>query len=189
MITQIKGQVLLVTEKSVVVNIGAIGYEVFITRDLVSKLKPGQEITLFTYFNVREDAHELYGFATQADLAFFKLLLTVSGIGPKSALNIIDTAKPDDIRQAITHEDVTTLHRIHGLGKKTAERLVTELKDKLELAGTAAVTSSDEAALLEAIVGLGYSLAEARQAVKEIKGQGDSLSAKIKLALQYLGRK
>lgn len=188
MIAQIKGFVAVISERSAVVEVGGVGYEVFITRDLAAKLKAGKEVTLHTHFNVREDAQELFGFDTQTDLAFFKLLLTVSGVGPRSALNILDTVKVDDIRQAVVRDDAVGLHRVHGLGKKTAERLVTELKDKVEGITITGKATGDEAALVEAIIGLGYSLAEARQAVKETKDQGESLSDKIKFALKYLGR-
>jgi len=188
MIAQLKGIILSASERSAIVEVGGLGYEVFVTRELATSLQAGKEIRLFTHFNVREDAHELFGFSREADLHFFKLLLTVSGIGPRSALNIMDTARPDDIRQAVARGDAAVLHRVHGIGKKTAERLVNELKDKLEPNGGSGVVSGDEAAVIEAITGLGYSLAEARQALKEIGGQGENLSAKIKLALKYLGR-
>jgi len=188
MIAQIKGLVAVTSERSVVVEVSGVGYEIFITRDLAAKLKVGKEVTLFTHFNVREDTQELFGFDTQTDLAFFKLLLTVSGVGPRSALNILDTVKADDIRQAVARDDAAGLHRIHGLGKKTAERVVTELKDKVEAIASSGKTTGDDATLVEAIIGLGYSLAEARQAVKETKDQGESLSDKIKFALKYLGR-
>ncbi len=191
MISQLKGKVISSSERSVVVDVNGLGYEVFVTRDLAASLKSGSDLTLFTHFNVREDAQELFGFSTSDDLNFFKLLLTVSGIGPRSALNILDTAKVADIRQAVVNEDATSLHRLHGIGKKTAERLVTELKDKLDVSLTAGGSSltGDDSVLLEAITGLGYSLAEARQAVKDTKGQGASLSDKIKFALKYLGGK
>lgn len=188
MIVQIKGIVVAATERSAVVETGAVGYEVFVTRDLAAKLTPGKEVTLFTHFNVREDAQELFGFDKQPDLAFFKLLLTVSGIGPRSALNIMDTARADDIRQAITREDVASLHRVHGIGKKTAERLVTELKDKLEFTSQGGSGQTDDATVLDAITGLGYSLSEARRALKEVGAGGENLSEKIKLTLKYLGR-
>ncbi|HAO81244.1 MAG TPA: Holliday junction branch migration protein RuvA [Candidatus Veblenbacteria bacterium] len=188
MIAQIKGVIAAATERSVVVELGGVGYEVFVTRELATKMKPGKEVTLYTHFNVREDAQELFGFTESKDLSFYKLLLTVSGVGPRSALNIMDTARPDDIRQAVARDDAASLHRVHGIGKKTAERLVTELKDKVEMATSGGTVTSDDAALVEAITGLGYSLAEARRAVKETSGQGESLSDKIKFALKYLGR-
>lgn len=188
MIAQLKGTVSIISDRTIVIEVGGVGYEVFVTRDLAASLKVGQTVTMFTHFNVREDAQELYGFTKQEDLAFFKLLLTVSGIGPKSALNVLDVVKPDDIRRAVAAGDAAVLHKLHGLGKKTAERLVTELKDKLGQLTIAPNLGSDEAALLEAVTGLGYSLIEAREAVRVIAGQGKTLSEKIKLALKYLGR-
>lgn len=187
MIAQIKGLVLETTERTVVVDVGNVGYEVFVTRDLASSVKIGNQLILFTHFNVREDVQELFGFKDVTELRFFKMLLSVSGIGPRSALNIIDTAKVVDIKRAVANDDALSLHRIHGIGKKTAERLVTELKDKLDIADSKDAVG-DEASLVEAIVGLGYSLAEARNAIKEISGQGQTLSERIKLALKYLGR-
>lgn len=188
MIAQLKGLVISATERTVVVDVNGVGYEVFVTRDLATAAKAGNPITLFTHFNVREDAQELFGFNQASDLSFFKLLLTVSGVGPRSALNIMDTAKAADIRQAVANEDAVTLHRVHGIGKKTAERLVIELKDKLDIAVTGGTLQGDESALIEVITGLGYSLAEARKALREIGGQEESLANRIKLALKYLGR-
>ncbi|MDP3985931.1 MAG: Holliday junction branch migration protein RuvA [Candidatus Veblenbacteria bacterium] len=189
MIAQLKGLVAYVTERSLVVDVGGVGYEVFVTRELAARQKVGSPVTLCTHLNVREDALELYGFVVAGDLSFFKLLLTVSGVGPKSALNILDAVSPDDVRRAVTAGDATTLHRLHGLGKKTAERLVTELKDKVEAVAGAPLATGDEGVVLEAITGLGYSLAEARQALKEVAGQGNGLAERIKLALKYLGRR
>jgi len=188
MIAQLKGTVAAASERSVTVDVNGVGYEVFVTRELAARQKTGTPITLFTHLNVREDAQELYGFVVAGDLGFFKLLLTVSGIGPKSALNILEAASTDDIRRAVAAGDAATLHRLYGLGKKTAERLVTELKDKLETVAGAPLARGDEGALLEAITGLGYSLAEARRALKEVAGQGEGLAERIKLALKYLGR-
>lgn len=187
MIAQISGKIAAKTTRSLVIDTGGVGYEVFCTKDLLVRMNDGKEVGLFTYLNVREDALELYGFASQADLSFFKLLLTVSGVGPKSALNILEVAKPDDIRRAVVAQDALGLHTVHGLGKKTAEKLVVELKDKLE--GTDLGASySDEQAVLEAIVNLGYSTSEARQAVRAIAGQPGTLEEKVKAALKSLSR-
>lgn len=187
MIAQVAGKVVAKTPRSVVVSAGGVGYEIFCTKDLLARLADGKEVGLFTHLNVREDALELYGFASQADLSFFKLLLTVSGVGPKSALNILEVAKPDDIRRAVVAQDAGKLHVVHGLGKKTAEKLVIELKDKLEGIELGA-GYSDEQAVLEAIVNLGYSAAEARQAVRRIAGEPGTLADKVKAALKVLSR-
>ncbi len=188
MIAQVAGKVVGKTPRSVVVQASGVGYEIFCTKDLLTRLPDGKEVGLFTYLNVREDALELYGFASQNDLAFFKLLLGVSGIGPKSALNILEVAKPDDIRRAVVAQDAGNLHALHGLGKKTAEKLVVELKDKLEAIEPGGSTMSDDQAVLEAIVNLGYSTNEARSALQATKGVAGGLEAKVKAALKALSR-
>jgi Holliday junction DNA helicase RuvA len=188
MIAQVAGKVVGKTPRSVVVSASGVGYEIFCTKDLLSKLPDGREVGLFTYLNVREDALELYGFTSSNDLAFFKLLLTVSGVGPKSALNILEVAKPDDIRRAVVAQDAGNLHAVHGLGKKTAEKLVVELKDKLESIEPGGSSMSDDQAVLEAIVNLGYSTSEARAALQATKGVSGGLEAKVKAALKSLSR-
>ncbi|MFH1867277.1 MAG: Holliday junction branch migration protein RuvA [Patescibacteria group bacterium] len=187
MIAQILGKVAGKTERSIIVVAGGVGYEVFCTTDLLSKLADGAEVTLHTHLNVREDAQDLYGFTAKEDLKFFKLLLNVSGIGPRSALNILEVAKPEEIRRAVVNQDAATLHAVNGIGKKTAEKLVVELKDRLEITESTGVVSDDQSAL-EAIVNLGYSTSEARQALRSVKDQGGSLEEKVKAALKALSR-
>lgn len=187
MIVQIAGKVVAKTIRSVVIDTGGVGYEIFCTKDLIARLADGTIIGLFTYLNVREDLMELYGFASQADLLFFKLLLTVSGVGPKSALNILEVAKPEDIRRAVSAQNASILHAVHGLGKKTAEKLVIELKDKLESMEPQGGHSDDQA-VLEAIITLGYSNSEARNALQTIKGKGNTLEEKMRAALKALSR-
>ncbi len=175
------------SERSLVVDVGGIGYEVFCVREVALAHKVGERITLHTHHKVSEDSQELFGFSTEADLTFFRLLLTVSGVGPKSALNIMDTARSEDIRHAVSRGDAATLHRVHGIGKKTAERLVTELKDKLDVSG-AGVPTGDEASFVEAITGLGYSLAEAREALRQVGANGGSLAERVKQGIKLLSR-
>jgi len=187
MIAYVTGKVVSKTPRSVIIDTGGVGYEVFCTKDLLARLPDGAQAGLFTYLAVREDAQELYGFMSQSDLTFFKLLLTVSGIGPKSGLNILEVAKPDDIRRAVVNQDAGNLHAVHGLGKKTAEKLVVELKDKLEAVEPSNIYSDDQT-VLEAIVGLGYSASEARNALRLTQGKGSSVEEKVKLALKALSR-
>ncbi|MFH1112045.1 MAG: Holliday junction branch migration protein RuvA [Patescibacteria group bacterium] len=187
MIAQISGKVAGRTERSVVVEAGGVGYEIFCAPEVIAKLTQDSPITFYTYHNIREDLAELYGFLRKEDLYFFKLLLTVSGIGPRSALNILEVARPEEIRRAVVNQDAGTLHAVYGLGKKTAERLVVELKDKLE-AGVASGPAGDDQIVLEAIVNLGYSQSEARQALCAIKDKKGSLEEKVKAALKALSR-
>lgn len=188
MIAQLKGTVVRRTDRTLVVDVAGVGYEVACTQDLIVRSKEGSDVTLATYLSVREDALDLYGFASADDLSFFRLLLTVSGVGPKSALNILEVAKPADIRRAVAAQDAASLHAVHGLGKKTAEKLVIELKDKVEgIVGGLSGGSSDDQAVLEAITNLGYTAAEARAALKAAP-QGSSLEDRVKAVLKLLSR-
>lgn len=187
MIAQVIGKISGKTERSLIVDTGGVGYEVYCNKDILSTTKAGQEIKFFTYLSVREDAQDLYGFLSHDDLAFFKTLLSVSGIGPRSALNILDAAKPADIRRAVANQDAGSLYAVHGLGKKTAEKIVVELKDKLEL-GIASGPAGEDETVMEAIINLGYSSSEARQAVRLVKDKGGDLADKVKAALKSLSR-
>lgn len=187
MIAKLTGKIIGKTDRALVLEVGGVGYEINTTAEVLSGASEGAAVTFYTYLNVRENLMELFGFTTREELAFFKLLLGVSGIGPRSALNILEAAKPNDIRQAVVNQDASSLHAVHGLGKKTAEKLVVELRDKLE-AGVASGLVGDNQAVLEAIINLGYSPTEARQAVKTIKDQAGDLVDKVKAALKALSR-
>ncbi len=188
MIAQLTGQVAYKTDKHVIINVGGVGYEVSCNKSVLLSIQAEQTLKLFTYLAVREDAMDLYGFLTPEELAFFKLLLTVSGIGPKSAMNILDVAKPKEIKRAIARQEPGLLQSVQGLGKKTAEKIVVELKDKVDYLAEGP-GDADEAAVLQAIVGLGYSVAEARLAVQSIGREVATLEDKIKAALRLLGRR
>ena len=187
MIAQVVGKISGRTARALIVDTGGVGYEIYCTKDILANTKDGQTVKFFTHFNVREDAQELYGFIKADDLTFFKLLLNVSGIGPRSALNILDVAKPEEIRRAVSNQDAGSLHAVHGIGKKTADKIVVELKDKLEL-GIASGPVGEDETVMEAIINLGYSPSEARQAVRSIKDNGGDLADKVKAALKSLGR-
>ncbi|MBU1039136.1 Holliday junction branch migration protein RuvA [Patescibacteria group bacterium] len=188
MIAQLIGQLANKTEKTLVIDVNGVGYEVSCNKEVLLSLTEGQTIKLFTYLAVREDALDLYGFLDLEELNFFKLLLTVSGIGPKSALNVLAMAKPKDIKRAVSRQEPGLLQSVQGLGKKTAEKIVNDLKDKLVYLPTDDV-SDDESAILQAIVSLGYSPAEARIVVQSTRGQEGTLEEKIKATLRLLGRK
>src|SRR3989338_4362585 len=187
MIAQVMGKIASKTDRSLIVDTGGVGYEIFCNKDILYKVKDGQEVKFFTHLNVREDAQELYGFLNQDDLSFFKLMLSVSGIGPRSALNILDVAKPEEIRLAVANQDPGSLHAVHGIGKKTAAKIAVELKDKLEL-GLAVGPAAEDEAVMEAIINLGYTPSEARQAVRAVKDKEGDLADKVKAALKSLSR-
>ena len=135
MISFIRGTVADLTETSVIVESGYIGFEINMTGNALAQLHIGQEVKLHTYFQVREDAMVLYGFFNKDDLQVFKLLLGVNGVGPKAALGVLAGITADELRFAVLSDDVKTLSKAPGIGKKTAQKLILELKDKLSLEG------------------------------------------------------
>lgn len=200
MIAFIRGTVADLTENSVIIETSGIGYEVFMAGTDLDRLRPGEEIKIHTHFNVREDAMSLYGFLAKDDLSMFKMLLNVNGIGPKAALGILAAITADALRFAILSDDVKTLSKAPGIGKKTAQKLILELKDKLKLedafelklaheqeaAGIVTGEASDgiqEA--VEALVALGYSSTDALRAVRAVTDVSpDDVEGLLKAALK-----
>jgi len=189
MIASLSGTVSFSTEKYLTIEAGGIGYKVAVTTSTALKTSVGKNILVHTHLAIREDAHELYGFLTRNELEFFEKLLLVSGIGPKSALNILNIAPVETLTKAIASGDVSYLTKVSGIGKKTAEKIVFELKEKLS--GGANVTNTglgEEADALLALTSLGYSHSEARGALREIPKTATQTSARVKEALKILGK-
>ncbi len=198
MYAYIKGILIDIEEDTAVVEAGGIGYQIHTTGQTFEQLPPtGREVRLYTYLNVREDAMLLYGFLTKDDLRVFKLLLGVSGIGPKGALAILSVMTTDDLRFAVLGEDAKAIAKAPGIGAKTAQRLILELKDKFsledafeqKLSHTEAVVSEGQKSVkkeaIEALVALGYSSSEALRAIGDIVltdelGVEDILKAALK---------
>lgn len=190
MIAQLQGTVAAKNNRAIVLDVHGVGYRVNVPADTLTEIKTGQAITLHTYLAVRDDALELFGFATKLELDYFHLLITVPGIGPKSALAVLSLAAPAVLRKAIAAEDTSYLTRVSGIGRKNAEKIILTLKDKLAPAESDTDTADKinlaaEAEALEALKALGYSAAEARTALKKAS-EGDT-STRIKTALQALG--
>ncbi len=186
MIGSIRGKIILKTEKYLIVEANGVGYKVSVSPDTLSKAKAsGEEIFLLIHTHVREDALDLYGFLEKQELEFFEMLINVSGIGPRSALAILGIATIETLRKAIGTGDVSYLTKISGIGKKTAEKIVIELRDKMgsELEGSSLQGELDA---LEALKSLGYSQNEAREALKKVNPEA-STNTKIKEALKILG--
>ncbi len=187
----LRGQILEMAERSVVLDVNGVGYKVFVTADSLHTLKKGSETSLWTYLAVREDALDLYGFISKKEKEFFELLITVSSIGPKSALNILSLVSVDTLAGAIRTGSTAHLVKVSGIGRKTAEKIVLELKDKMggiqssDDAGLAAEMSSDMDAI-EALKALGYDPDEAREALKKIPKDISDTGAKVKAALKML---
>jgi Holliday junction DNA helicase RuvA len=172
----------------IILNAGNVGYKVFITPTLWASYKVNQEISLVTHTYVREDQITLYGFPTLSELEFFELLLTVSGVGPKSAVGIMSLASLEMIKSAIVSEDPTVFTKVSGIGRKTAERVIVELKEKLKDEASTAPVAREHSDALDALIALGYSQQEAREALKAVPKEVSILQEKIKIALKKLGR-
>jgi Holliday junction DNA helicase RuvA len=197
-IASLQGRILAKVENFIVLDVAGVGFKVFVPTSLWAHLGGiGQQATLFTHMRVREDEISLYGFGTADELALFELLLGVSGIGPKVGLSIVSNMGADYLREAIARGDAMLLTHVPGVGRKTAERLMLGLKDKLgvdlEFASYPALTHSD-AELIAALTSLGYSVAEAQAALRSLPptpqrdgapGEMLPLEERIRLALQY----
>ncbi|MCF0133994.1 MAG: Holliday junction branch migration protein RuvA [Blautia sp.] len=202
MISFIKGNVADFSESSVTIENNGIGVEVFMTGADLSKLRTGMEVKVHTFFHVREDAMQLYGFLSKDDLQVFRLLLGVNGIGPKGAMGVLSGISSDSLRFAVLSDDVKTISQAPGIGKKTAQKLILELKDKMKLEDAfekkltheqdAEVTpdsdnSQADREAVEALVALGYSSTDALRAVRNVnETNGDDVEAILRAALKNL---
>jgi holliday junction DNA helicase RuvA len=192
MLYSISGKMALKSDHFAVVRAGGFGIKLFASKDTLKKLPPaGAEITFFTHLYVREDALDLYGFLEPEELQFFEMLIAVSGIGPKSALSILDIAPLNELRAAIKAGRPDLLTRASGIGRKTAERVIVELRGKVESAKSGLVVEKMEtdAELVEALVNLGYRREEARVALGKVDQKIQGMEARLKAALMALGKK
>ncbi len=195
MISYVSGIVEYVDIEKVVVDNHGIGISVFMTNEDLSVIGEGEEVKLHTYFNVKEDAMQLYGFLNRENLEMFKLLLTVNKVGPKIALGILSTCPGDMLKMSIVSGDSKTIASSPGVGAKTAERIVLELKDKIEIEGVEAFVSENGSSestvsndVVDALVELGYSKSESISAVKRIETPEDmSVEDMLKKALMIIG--
>jgi Holliday junction DNA helicase RuvA len=205
MIGYIRGIIEETEENSILLDHGGMGFRIFMPASLLDRdVHPGDEVKVYTHLQVKEDDLQLYGFFSRDDLEVFRLLLNVNGVGPKAALNILSVIPADDLRFAVLADDAAAIAKAPGVGKKTAQKLILELKDKFRLddafekklargqegeagpaGGSAAAGAAEEA--IQALVALGYSATEAMQAVRKIPDveQMDT-EAVLKAALKYL---
>lgn len=188
MIGHLEGDVQKVGDGWLIVSVGGVGYKVAVTGNTLAHAKNGTRAALWTHMVVREDALELYGFETEEELRFFELLIPISGIGPKSALAILDIASVETLRSAIAEGNTGYLTNVSGIGRKRAEKIVLELRDKVGLteAESGKVLRGDEEAL-EAMKALGYSREEARDALRKVPRTVTSGSERLREALKALG--
>lgn len=197
MIASVDGVVGAIAADSLVIEVGGIGYRVFAAPAIIAAAAPGSRLRLHTYHLVREDQQALYGFRSAEELGFFNLLLTVTGVGPKVALAIVGSRPTPDLQLAIMQQDQAVLVSIPGIGKKLAERVIFELKEKVAAAGVsvsgsvAALGTAGEGEIVAALQALGYSLGEAREASRAALsdlGVGSGLEERVKAALRSLLR-
>ena len=189
MIAKLTGKVAHLDIKFLIIEINGIGYKVFATGETLEKAgEIGSDISLWIHQTIREDASDLFGFPTRDALGLFELLIGVSGIGPKTGLNILNLTTPDTIREAVETGDTSYLTKISGIGKKMAEKMIIELRDKLGAQDEKYVngTLKDGALAIEALKSLGYSEREAREAVKKIDKNLTSTQDIVKSALRLL---
>ena len=172
MIAHLEGKIIDTGDRYVVLQTCGVGYKVFATNETVAELQKarGQTASLFTYLAVRENALDLYGFLEKEELDFFELLITISGIGPKTALGILSVSSIKNLRQAIGTGDTSHLTKISGIGKKIADKIVLELRDKIDFLESEKDTDTmrDESDAIEGLKALGYAEREAREALKKL---------------------
>jgi holliday junction DNA helicase RuvA len=189
MIAVLNGRVLEAYSDSLVVGVGGIGLQVFVPIPMRDRLRPGDEVFLHTYLVVRQDALSLYGFETHEERELFLLLLSVDGIGPKSALAVLSTLSPDAIRRAIFHEQPEVFTRVPGVGKKTAQKILLQLQDRIPaISGLEPIQaiSDVDTEVLGALTALGYSVVEAQSALQSIPRETpQEVEARLRAALQY----
>jgi len=190
MIASLSGTLTAIGKDYIILGVGGIGFRVFAPQTLLEGAGgPGQELTVFTHLHVRETEISLYGCATEEELVLFRMLLGVSGIGPKVALAALSFLSVDRLRVAIVSEDITTLARVPGIGPKTAKKLVLDLRDKLAaelpVGAPQPMLTPIDADLVAALTGLGYSVAEAQAAIRALPREPLSLEERVRLALAY----
>lgn len=202
MISYIRGELVAVEKDKIVVDVNGVGWGIYMPEQTMGRLPSiGEEVKIHTYLNVREDAMQLYGFCTRDDLEIFKLVIGVSGIGPKGGLNILSSLSADYLRFAVLSGDAKAISAAPGIGKKTAEKLIIELKDKLNLeevlenkangdgfqeSNTSGGTSEIQSEAVQALVALGYGSTESLRAVKKVSAKCETVEDVLKAALKNL---
>lgn len=193
MIATIHGAIQHIGSGSLVINVGGVGLRVFVPRTVLENTGGvGRTIRLFTHLIVRETELALYGFESEEELAIFELLLGVSGVGPKVALSILSTLSPELLKSAIAREEAVVLQRVPGIGKKTAERIMFQLRDKLVFATDAQALplhSDVDTDVIEFLTGLGFSIVEAQTAIQNLPREVTNVDERLQLALQYLDQR
>ncbi len=188
MIAQLTGKIAHKELGFVVINVAGVGYKVYMPITSTPAGAVGEELRVWTHLAVREDALDLYGFSNQEELHFFEQLIRISGIGPKSALGILSTAPIETLKSAISQGNITYLTRISGIGKKTGEKIILELRDKVVTASEASNLGHD-GDVLEALVSLGYGQREASEALRHVPVETTGTNERLREALKSMNKK
>ncbi len=188
MIRMLRGTVMARGKDYLVVDVGGVGYKVFVPEPAALAANQDEPILLHTYLQVREDALNLFGFADAEELSMFELLLGVNGVGPKVALATVGVLSPDMLRMAVASEEPAMIARVPGVGKRTAEKIVLELRDKLKHSVTSGLQSFANATdvdseVIDALISLGYSVVEAQRAVQKLPKEAQGVEERLRLAL------
>lgn len=191
MIGSLAGRVLEASPDTLLLDVGGVGYRVVVLPSLAMEATPGRELRALTHLHVREGELSLYGFAQRKELDFFKMLLGVPGVGPKSAMSVLAIASVDVLVRAISSGDSDLLTKVSGIGRKTSERIVVELKTRLERErpGLAEAGPTHHADVVEALVGLGYTQSQAREIVRKLPADIGTIEEAVKAALQIVGQR
>jgi Holliday junction DNA helicase RuvA len=192
MLYSVEGVLAVKADRFVVVTTGGLGLKLFMRGKSVGLLpSQGSHVKLFSYLNVKEDGMDLYGFLSEEERFYFELLISVSGVGPKSALSILDVASLDELSAAIKEGRPDLLTRASGIGHKTAERIIIELRTKVQSVSSGVVIERMEldTDLVEALTGLGYRKEEARAALGKVDAKTTSVEERLKEALKILGKR
>lgn len=193
MISFLEGKITLKSEKYAIIETNGIGFKVFCSEKTLSKIpQSAASVKLFTYLSVRETSWELFGFLTFDEIELFELLISIPGIGPKTAANILSVASVEDLQEAIVLGDETILSRVSGIGKKVAQKIVIELKSKIKKIAKGAGDKfkvADEIEIIDALVVLGYKVYEAREALKQVPESIKGVENRVRETLRRLGKK
>ncbi len=190
MFASLKGQVTEISGNNLTLEVNGVGYLLTCPLSVLEKIKVSDQATIYTHLYVREDALNLYGFLTAEDKEIFTLLLSISGVGPKAGINILSMNTVKQIKEAITQKDLNIFTRVSGIGKRTAERIIIDLKGKIDITGISTKNKliPDHEHIVEALKGLGYKPREAQNLVASIPVGAKSFEEKIKVALRHAGR-
>ncbi|TSC53754.1 MAG: Holliday junction DNA helicase subunit RuvA [Parcubacteria group bacterium LiPW_39] len=193
MISTLEGKITLKSEKYVIIETGGVGFRVNLSEKTLSKIpRIGESVKLFTYLSVKETGWDLFGFLTFDELEMFELLITIPGIGPKTAANILSYASVEDLQEAIVLGDETILSRVSGIGKKVAQKIVIELRSKVKKLAKGSGDKfkvADEIEIIDALVALGYKVYEAREALKQLPSDVKGIENRVRETLKRLGKK